>query len=60
MPPPISIFSKKMDDKQEIYFMWFELYTVQPRLSELQGTRKKVRIIGSLDMYNGIHIMYTV
>ena len=22
MPPPVPIFSKKMDDKQVIYFMW--------------------------------------
>ena len=22
MPPPVQIFSKKMDDKQVMYFMW--------------------------------------
>ena len=22
MPPPVPIFSEKMDDKQVIYFMW--------------------------------------
>ena len=34
------------------------LYTVQPRLSELQGTSQKVRIIGILDNELILNLQY--
>ena len=36
MPPPVPIFSEKMDDKQVIYFMWSKLFDYRFRLDRKQ------------------------